>query len=215
MAILPVTIKVIGAGFGRTGTYSLKHALEQLGFSKCYHMWEVTNEHRSVWSDASHGRPVDWDSLFDGFQASVDWPSCNFWREQAAHYPDAKILLSLRDPESWYESVINTIYAGSRAALESDEPDARRRGEWAFEIIWRRLFDDRMDDRAHVIDVFNRHNQSVIDQVAPDRLLVFEAKQGWQPLCSFLEVPVPETDYPRMNTTEEFRRAYKSRKEPE
>ena len=202
-----MTIKVIGAGFGRTGTYSLKHALEQLGFNKCYHMWEVAEGHRGIWSDARQGRPVDWDRLFDGFQASVDWPSCNFWREQAAHYPDAKVLLSLRDPESWYESIINTIYSSSRAALESDDPATRRLGEWAFEIIWHRVFDNHMDDRAHVIGIFNRHNQSVIDEVPADRLLVFEAKQGWQPLCRFLEVPVPGTDYPRMNTTEEFRKA--------
>ncbi len=200
-----MTLKVIGAGFGRTGTFSLKHALEQLGFDKCYHMWEVAEGHHPLWSDAHHGKPVDWDTLFNGFQASCDWPSCNFWREQAAHYPEAKILLSLRNPDSWYDSVMNTIYPASKQSLESDDPNTRAFGEWLFEIIWRRVFDDRMDDRTHVIDTFNRHNQSVIDEVPADRLLVFEAKDGWQPLCEFLEVPVPDTDYPRMNSTEEFK----------
>ena len=199
-------MKVIGAGFGRTGTYSLKHALEQLGFDKCYHMWEVAEGHHAIWSDANQGKPVDWDSLFQGFQATLDFPSCNFWREQATHFPDAKVLLSLRDPDSWYDSVMNTIYPASRASLESDDPNMKQFGEWLFELIWRRVFDDRMDDRAHVIAKFNEHNQAVIDEVPPERLLVFEAKDGWEPLCNFLEVPVPEDPYPRMNTTEEFKR---------
>lgn len=199
-------MKVIGAGFGRTGTYSLKHALEQLGFDKCYHMWEVAEGHHAIWSDANQGKPVDWDSLFEGFQATLDFPSCNFWREQATHFPDAKVLLSLRDPDSWYDSVMNTIYPASRASLESDDPNMKQFGEWLFELIWRRVFDDRMDDRAHVIAKFNEHNQAVIDEVPPERLLVFEAKDGWEPLCNFLEVPVPEDPYPRMNTTEEFKR---------
>ena len=199
-------MKVIGAGFGRTGTYSLKHALEQLGFDKCYHMWEVAEGHHAIWSDANQGKPVDWDSLFEGFQATLDFPSCNFWREQATHFPDAKVLLSLRDPDSWYDSVMNTIYPASRASLESDDPNMKQFGEWLFELIWRRVFDDRMDDQAHVIAKFNEHNQAVIDEVPPERLLVFEAKDGWEPLCNFLEVPVPEDPYPRMNTTEEFKR---------
>ncbi|MBL6690782.1 MAG: sulfotransferase family protein [Pseudomonadales bacterium] len=201
-----MSLKVIGAGFGRTGTYSLKHALEQLGFNKCYHMWEVAEGHHAIWSDAHHGRPVDWDSLFEGFQATLDFPSCNFWREQAAHFPEAKILLSLRDPDSWYDSVMNTIYPASRASLESDDPNMKQFGEWLFDLIWRRVFDDRMDDRAHVIARFNEHNQAVINEVEPERLLVFEAKDGWEPLCKFLEVPEPEDPYPRMNTTEEFKR---------
>ena len=201
-----MSLKVIGAGFGRTGTYSLKHALEQLGFNKCYHMWEVAEGHHAIWSDAHHGRPVDWDSLFEGFQATLDFPSCNFWREQAAHFPEAKILLSLRDPDSWYDSVMNTIYPASRASLESDDPNMKQFGEWLFDLIWRRVFDDRMDDRAHVIARFNEHNQAVINEVEPERLLVFKAKDGWEPLCKFLEVPEPEDPYPRMNTTEEFKR---------
>jgi len=202
-----MSIKVIGAGFGRTGTFSLKHALEQLGFNKCYHMWEVAEGHHAIWSETNQGKPVDWDSLFEGFQATLDFPSCNFWREQAAHFPKAKILLSLRDPDSWYDSVMNTIYPASRASLESDDPNMQQFGEWLFDLIWRRVFDDRMDDRAHVIAKFNEHNQAVIDEVPPERLLVFEARDGWAPLCNFLEVPVPEDPYPRMNTTEEFRAA--------
>ncbi len=201
-----MTLKVIGAGFGRTGTLSLKFALEQLGFSKCYHMLEVRENphHAPLWADAHQHKPIDWDALFDGYQASVDWPSCNLWREQAAHFKDAKILLSRRDPESWYESIMNTIYPSSRRAAESDNPELKAFGDWVMGVIWQRIFDDRMDDRAHVIGKFEAHNQAVIDEVPAERLLVFEAKQGWVPLCSFLDVAVPDTDYPRVNSTEDF-----------
>lgn len=208
-----MSIKVIGAGFGRTGTLSLKAALEQLGFNKCYHMMEVTQNppHREIWLAAHRGEVVDWDALFDGYAASVDWPSCNLWQEQLAHYPDAKVILSLRDPEAWYKSVMNTIYPSSKAAKESEDPAMQAHGQWAFEIVWDRVFDGRMDDKEHVINVFNNHNQSVIDQLHEDKLLVFDAKMGWDPLCEFLEVPVPDTDYPRTNTTEQFQEIWKKR----
>ena len=201
-----MTINVVGAGFGRTGTLSLKMALEQLGFEKCYHMMEVGNhpDHLQLWTDAHKGVSIDWNYLFDGYQSSVDWPSCNLWREQAAHFPDAKILLSLRDPDSWYDSVMNTIYPSSSALVDSEDDNLRTFGNWAMDTIWKPIFDNKMEDRAHVIEVFNRHNQSVIDEVPADRLLVFEARNGWKPLCDFLEVPIPGTDYPRVNTTEQF-----------
>ena len=154
-------IEVIGAGFGRTGTLSLKAALERLGFIKCYHMLEVRRhpEHAPLWRAAHQGTKIDWDGLFAGYQASVDWPSCNLWREQLRHYPDAKVILSLRDPGSWYDSVMNTIYPSSRANLASSDPARRKMGEWAMELIWDRLFDGRMEDRDHVIDVFNQPQQ--------------------------------------------------------
>lgn len=199
-------IKVVGAGFGRTGTLSLKNALQLLGFTQCYHMMEVyqKQDHFQIWVDAHQGKHVDWDALFEGYQASVDWPSCNLWREQAAHFPDSKILLSLRDPESWYDSIMNTIYPSSSSLVNSEDPAMQKFGHWAMDMIWNPIFGGNMEDRAHVIDVYNKHNQSVIDEVPSDRLLVFEAKQGWEPLCHFLEVPVPNEDYPYVNTTQEF-----------
>jgi len=123
-----MAIKVIGAGFGRNGTLSLKQALETLGFGKCYHMAEVFQhpEHVPVWRAAAHGKSVDWDAVFDGYQASVDWPSCSFWQEQMARYPDAKVVLSERDPERWYESVMNTIYPDPRPRLAGDLRRASR-----------------------------------------------------------------------------------------
>ena len=132
-----MTIKVIGAGFGRNGTLSLKHALEQLGFSRCYHMMELdqSKDEDLAWLALHRGERVDLDRLFEGYQASVDWPSCNFWREQMAWYPEAKVILSERDPEAWYRSIMNTIYPGSLAMRSSDDPMMKRRSEMVFELI--------------------------------------------------------------------------------
>lgn len=201
-----MTLAVIGAGFGRTGTLSLKFALEKLGFSKCYHMMEVIAhpDHTGIWRDAFRKQAVDWDALFDGYRAAVDWPACNWWRELAEYYPDAKVILSTRDPGRWYASVRDTIYASTRDALASQDPSIRARGQWAEELIWQHTFDGRMDDEAHVIDVMKRHEAQVERTIAKDRLLVFEAASGWAPLCEFLGVPVPDEPYPRVNTTEEF-----------
>lgn len=201
-----MALKVIGAGFGRTGTLSLKTALEQLGFIKCYHMMEVglNPGHIALWRAIERGEDVDLHALFEGYQASVDWPSCNYWEAQLAAFPEARIILSLRDPERWYESVMKTIYPSTLAGLKSNDPETKDRVAMAFELIWDGLFDGRMDDKAHVIGVFNAHNQYVRDTAPADRLLVFEARQGWEPLCEFLEVPVPAVDYPKVNTTEDF-----------
>ena len=201
-----MTIKVIGAGFGRNGTLSLKHALEMLGFRKCYHMMELdqSKDEDLAWLALQRGESVDLDRLFEGYQASVDWPSCNFWREQMAWYPEAKVILSERDPEAWYKSIMNTIYPGSVAMRATDDPMMKRRSEMVFELIWDGLFDGRMDDKDHVIDVYLAHNQTVKDEVPADRLLVFESSLGWEPLCEFLEMPVPDEPYPRTNTTEDF-----------
>lgn len=202
-----MSIKVIGAGFGRTGTLSLKFALEKLGFDKCYHMMEVQMNpgHVDVWRDLAKGIEPDWQKLFEGYQASVDWPSCNFWREQLRAFPDAKVLLSRRDPEKWYASVMNTIWPASQANAKNEHPAAQAGSALAYEVIWDRVFDRRMDDKAHVIAVYEAHNQQVIDEVPPEKLLVYEPGQGWEPLCGFLDVPVPDEDYPRVNTTEEFK----------
>jgi Sulfotransferase domain len=199
-------LEIIGAGYGRTGTMSLKLALERLGYVKCDHMAEVFGhpEHVPIWAAAHRGEPVDWEKLYDGYRASVDWPSCNLWREHAALYPDAKVILSTRDPDSWYDSVMSTIYVASTTMRQSADPMQRRFGEWACKIVWERLFDNRMQDRAHVIGVYNAHVERVKATIPKSRLLVFEAKQGWEPLCGFLGVAVPDEPYPRVNTTQDF-----------
>jgi Sulfotransferase domain len=201
-----MSLEVIGAGYGRTGTMSLKLALERLGFMKCYHMQEVFMhpEHIPMWAAAHRGETVDWEQLYEGYRASVDWPSCNLWQEHAALYPNAKIILSTRDPQSWYTSVMNTIYRASTMMRDSNDPDAKRFGAWACDITWKRLFDDRMEDRDHAIGVYNAHVEHVKAHAPKSRLLVFEAKQGWEPLCRFLGVDVPDEPYPRVNTTDDF-----------
>ena len=202
-----MTIEVVGAGFGRTGTNSLQVALQQLGFDKCYHMLEVREhpEHVPIWAAAHRGERVDWDALYAGYKATVDWPSCNLWRELADYYPRSKVILTTRDPDRWYESVMNTIYPSSMAAASSDNPAARVFGEWAVEIIWNRVFDGRMQDKAHVLQVLRRHEAEVKVTIAPTRLLVFDVAQGWDPLCRFLGRPVPSEPFPRLNSTEDFR----------
>jgi len=209
-----VSIEVIGAGFGRTGTLSLKYALEHLGYNKCYHMLEVRNhpDHTDLWRAAHLGQTVDWHALYEGYRATVDWPSCNLWAALADTFPDAKIILTLRDADAWYDSIMNTIYLSSSMRAKSDDATERASGEWAMEIIWDRVFGGKMDDRAHVTNVFNEHNNEVIRQVPKDRLLVFEAKSGWDPLCEFLGQPVPEVDYPRVNSTEDFRKFFPAKK---
>jgi hypothetical protein len=208
-----MTLKVVGAGFGRTGTMSLKTALEQLGFDKCYHMMEVAqNEgHVELWRAIEKGESVDLEALFTGYQASVDWPSCNYWRQQLEVFPDAKVILSIRDPERWYQSVMNTIYPSSAAGRAATDPGVKLRVDMVFEVVWDGVFDGRMDDKDHVISVFEAHNQDVIDSVPAEQLLVFEAAQGWDPLCEFLEVPVPDVPYPKTNTTEDFQAMMRQR----
>jgi hypothetical protein len=199
-----MALEVIGAGFGRTGTLSLKAALEQLGFVDCYHMLVMREhpEHPAIWQAAARGEEVDWDALFEGYRAAVDWPSCNFWQRQLAHWPDAKVLLSRRDPQQWYDSVMNTIYKFSAQAREN--PETAERAQFAFDVIWDPLFGDRMDDRQHVIDVYNAHNAEVQALVPAQQLLTFDPADGWEPLCAFLGVAVPDGPYPRTNTTQEF-----------
>ncbi len=201
-----MSLEVIGAGFGRTGTLSLKLALEKLGFGKCYHMLEVREnpEHVEVWQQATRGEPVDWRALYQGYRATVDWPSCNFWEIQLREFPDARVILSERDPKRWYESVMNTIYPSSMKARESNDPMIKSHAEMVFELIWEGTFHGRVENQEHAIDVYLAHNEYVKKQAPPDQLLVFQAADGWEPLCRFLEVPVPDEAYPRVNTTEEF-----------
>ena len=202
-----MTIEVIGAGFGRTGTLSLKFALEKLGYDKCYHMMEVQHNpgHLQQWIDAADGNELDWPGLFKGYKASVDWPSCNFWREQMAAFPNAKVILSRRDADAWHKSVMNTIWPASKAGGQN--PDAKAQLGWkmAREVIWDGVFAGRIEDRDYAIECFERHNQTVIDSVPADNLLVYQPGDGWQPLCDFLGCDVPDEPYPRTNTTEEFK----------
>ena len=203
-------IQVIGAGLGRTGTLSLKAALEELGFAKCYHMGEVLArmDDARTWDAAVRGEPVDWDRLFAGYRATVDLPGCLFYRELLEKYPEAKVILTVRDPERWYDSMRQTIYFAHNAfprwaAVLNPRMRVFRR---MIDGLWERMFRGRFEDRAFAIDVFNRHNEQVRRDIPADRLLVYEISQGWDPLCAFLGLPVPEgKPFPHLNDAAEFR----------
>ena len=198
-------LSVIGAGLGRTGTMSLKLALERLGHGPCYHMKEVfahLDAHVPMWDRAADGERVDWDVLFEGYRAAVDHPAAGFYRELAAHYPEAKIILTVRDPERWFQSFTSTILHPMTEPL----PDHLVAwGTMVRKAILDRVFAGNVADKTHVIASYERHNEEVKRTVPPERLLVYEVAQGWEPLCQFLEAPVPDEPFPMANTTDEFR----------
>ena len=193
-------LKVIGAGVGRTGTHSLKLALEQLLGGRCHHMVEVFAHPEQIptWTDAIEGRPVDWAALMEGYTSQVDWPGASFWRELLAANPDALVLLSVRDPVEWYKSASNTIFPGMQDG--SGNP-------WAASL--RRLmaerFSDHFDNPDEMIAAYRRHNDAVRAAVPPAQLLEWAPSDGWEPICARLGVPVPAEPFPLTNTTPEFR----------
>lgn len=206
-------MKVIGAGFGRTGTSSLKSALEELGFGPCHHMEEVFGHAPTqipLWVDVVDGKPPAWDAIFAGYESAVDFPTQHWYREILAHWPDAKVILTVRDAEGWWTSTRATIYAVSQ-----DIPQ-RWVGRYlpviggVFKItvaaIWKGRFGGRFLDKEYAISVYNQYNESVKAALPADKLLVFDVKEGWAPLCRFLGVPVPSTPFPRRNDTAEFRK---------
>ncbi|WP_084397625.1 sulfotransferase family protein [Henriciella aquimarina] len=205
-----MALKVIGAGFGRTGTLSLKAALEQLGYVKCHHMLEIFPDDRllDAWHDIAKGGTPDWDAVFDGYEATVDFPASAYWRELSAHFPEAKIILSVREFESWYASANETIYPASAGipGWMTVIPKIRKIKEMTTLTTWTRVFDDRFKDKAHVRQVFEQHEADVKAAFPPERLLVFHPKEGWGPLCAFLDKPVPDTPFPNVNDREDFRK---------
>ena len=203
-----MALEVIGAGFGRTGTHALKHALEMLGFGPCYHMVELMQhpEYVPYWQAAIDGETADWDVVFSGYLASVDWPAAEFWRELAAHYSQAKVLLTVRDPERWYESFYKTIYA----VLTTPPPDHQPfppRQVMGRKLMLEKTFGGRFEDRAYAIGVYERHNEEVQRSLPAERVLVYDIASGWGPLCDFLAMPLPQEPFPKTNSTEEFWRA--------
>jgi hypothetical protein len=199
-------LSVIGAGFGRTGTLSLKLALEQLGFGPCHHMLEVFAHpaQAATWRAAAAGEAVGWDALLAGYGASVDWPSCHFWRELSAHYPAAKVILTVRSPDSWYESFSATIGKAAESKIAPPDPGLRQVLAMAQFLVMECTFAGRLGEPAHAKAVFNRHNAAVVAGLPSDRLLQFNVAEGWAPLCRFLDRPIPSEPFPRANSREEF-----------
>lgn len=194
-----MTLRVVGAGLGRTGTLSLKLALERLLGAPCYHMAEVFAhpEHVAVWHAAARGEPVDWHALFRGYAAAVDWPVGSFWPEVSAAFPEALILLSTRSAESWWKSASQTIFPASAKAAGTP-----------WHAMWQELarsrFTPELADRAAAIAAYERHNADVRARAPRQRLLEWRAQEGWGPLCRALGVPVPDAPFPHANSTEAF-----------
>lgn len=202
-------MKVIGVGVGRTGTMSLKVALERLGFGPCFHGRHVLDhpDRLPVWLAAASGEKVDWARLFAGYQSTMDWPGAAFWRDLVEAFPLAKVILTVRDPQSWYDSVARTIYPlfGSRTDARADTIRAAIPGldvmtDFTRRVIWDGpFFGGRFEDRDHAVAVYNAHNEAVRREVAPERLLVCGASVGWPTLCDFLDVEPPDEPYPHLN----------------
>ena len=195
-------LAVVGAGVGRTGTHSLKVALEQLLGAPCHHMIEILGDPAQVpaWIDAIEGRPVDWSAMLSRYRAIVDWPGGAFWRELSAAFPDALVLLSVRDPEAWYQSASNTIFL----TFDNMPPEV---APWMDEVrkLLHDRFSDQFDDPTAMMDAFVRHNDSVRNEVPASRLLEWTPGDGWDPICERLGLPVPGEPFPVTNTTDEFR----------
>jgi len=199
-----MTLRVVGAGLGRTGTHSLKIALEQLIGAPCYHMLEVFGhpEHIPVWERAAKGDLPDWDELFAGYEAIVDWPGASFWKDMADAFPDAIILLSTRsDADTWWKSAHATIFQviANRPAGEEDEFLAM------WEAIAHNRFTPHTDDADAAKAAYERHNAEVRAQADPARLVEWQPGDGWEPLCAALHVAVPDEPFPHVNTTDDFR----------
>ncbi len=202
-----MALKVIGAGFGRTGTLSLKLALEQLGFGPCYHLYEIRNrsELLAPWLAALEGQRPDWDQVFDGYVSQVDWPAAFYWQDLHAAFPGAKVILTLRDPEAWFASLQATIVPSVTTGREhGDSAHARAVSDMVYRTIYQGLFQNRMTDRDFVLKVWQDHIDTVRRSVPPGQLLEFDMREGWDRLCAFLGVAVPATAFPQTNSTEDF-----------
>ena len=204
-----MALNVIGAGLGRTGTVSLKLALERLGVGRCYHMIEVFEhpEHAPLWVQAAQGNP-DWDQLLAGYGATSDYPACLFWRQLAERYPSAKVILTVRDPNEWFESTQATIFSPQNATAHMDGPIG---------TMMRVLHDGFQDlhDRSSMIATFERHNRAVIEGLPKERVLVYRAQEGWGPLCQFLGLPTPQEPFPHLNTRKDFQAMLAATRRPD
>jgi hypothetical protein len=210
-------LQVIGAGFGRTGTMTLKHALEELGNGPCYHMIELTNEPQraQLWLQAAKGKTVNWNQIFDGFSSTADFPGCLFYQDLLKAYPKAKVILTVRDAESWYRSASQTIfksypsfrqalYIASHYLFKKRVRQLMQVGWLIQKTIFQQTFRLQAFNKQKAIAAYQKHNAEVQKIVPPEQLLVYEVKDGWAPLCKFLDVPIPESPFPNTNKVAHF-----------
>lgn len=212
-------LKIIGAGFPRTGTTTLKRSLEMLGVGKTYHMKELLVKPNTLplWLSLENTGTTDWDTLYDGYSATVDFPGYPFYKEHMEQYPDAKVILTVRPFDKWYTSAYNTVWkAGpqtvpekfsmmSRMALNPRLRKVIKCIKFVKREFWGNQFQGRFEDKAYAEEVFHKHVEDVKAHVPPEKLLVYDVRDGWAPLCEFLGVPEPAEPLPHLNKKENFK----------
>jgi hypothetical protein len=201
-----LALDIIGPGFGRTGTSSLKTALEHLGYGPAHHMFEVRDNPAQLpyWQALARGEKPDWNDVFSGYRSQCDWPGARYWRELAAFYPDAKIILTVRDPDEWYDSFEATIMRLMAARGSIDDPHLSGLVDMGHVLIEMGVFNGSAADRDFAISVFNAHNAEVQAAFPTSRLLTFDVREGWEPLCKFLGCEVPAISFPKLNSSKQF-----------
>jgi len=210
-----MSIKIIGAGFPRTGTMTIKTALQELGFNQTYHWRDLIAKPQklTLWKQLQTTGATDWQMLFEGFQGSVDFPGYPFYKEMLSQYPEAKVILTTRPFEAWYESVLTTIWERKVRAeqypkdfkkLQGDEKWIEMAAQWMRRTFLHDQFDGQFTNKAVVEKAFYQHHDEVMKNVPKKKLLIYDVKEGWQPLCDFLNVPIPDTDFPHLNKKENF-----------
>ena len=213
-----MSIKVLGAGFGRTGTTSLRSALEELGFGPCYHVYQLFKDPSEIefWENLYQGKEVDFDSFFTNYQAVFGFPGYYFYRQLMENFPKSVVILSYTDPDKWYEDAANTIFSAEHFKREKEDAKIVRQNNPFIADCLDRIYDleqsailngyfqGRFKDKKYTIIRFKQRIEEVKKVVPPERLLVYEIEQGWKPLCEFLDVPVPDKLFPHLNHPSSF-----------
>ena len=203
-------LKVIGLGYPRTGTMSLKFALEALKLGPCYHMIEVFDRPQDCrfWLQALQQHDSDWDTIFRDFQSTTDAPACYFWKSLVAHYSDARLILTVRDSESWYQSFQSTVYQAMTHPERAPDDAHRQVQHMAHRLILETMFEGRFEDKDFAIHRYEEHNRQVARDLPAHQLLTFNVAEGWDPLCHFLNCPVPDMPFPCSNSRAEFQNRF-------
>lgn len=197
-------MKIFGAGLGRTGTMSMRVALNQLGLGPCHHMKLVLDnmpEHVPLWNAVLDGNP-DWSAVYAGQNSAVDWPTASFFKELHVAFPDAKFILTERNPLTWADSISETILT-ALASRDQMPEEVQKWMNMCLRVLSQAGVEEGMS-RDELASVFTRHNELVKASIAPAQLLVYQVKEGWEPLCKFLSLEVPNETFPRTNDREEF-----------
>lgn len=202
-----MTLKIIGAGFGRTGTESTKAALELLLQGKCYHMKEILEQSNQLeyWHEfaLSKEREMNWQEVLKDYVATLDWPACNYYKELMIEYPEAKVLLTYREPEKWFASYLTLVKINKMVNKIAPMVPKFKKFKFMIQQVTWHIFSD-IEDKEHCIDVYLRHIEEVKAHVPEEQLLIFEVKDGWEPLCNFLGVEIPDKPFPHLNTRGEL-----------